>query len=207
MFQRLALVLLLFLVASGGAIAHAQDPEQQAEAKRRADEMRQAQEAAAQDRAERDKSIRALNDFLNPPASNADKLGPQLREAQRKAKYLELRDALLLIETGHQELMEGMDSKKTIKKSAGKIAKGARTFLQFMKFDNKYPPLDAAEFKGYTDTELQWEALRTAEVLAPRLTALILSDVKDELDIRFLAEVPEMHRNLLRLQWITQRLK
>jgi len=179
-----------------------------AEAAQRAAEQR----AAQQEQQDRERSQRALKDFLTDSprvaiagaVSNADRT----RERERGIEYEKFLSAFQSFQDATQELGEALGFKAKLKNSAKNIEKSTTVFLGFLKRSSKERPrFDSSEFKDFTVGQLGWEALATAERLTPRLAAVIQNENEATTDIQFLSSLPQLEMELLRLQWMTQKLK
>jgi len=208
------LILLTVWALSGAAFAQGEEDEAsriraaQQEAQRQAAQERR---AAEEDRQRREAGIKALNDFMNDSRTQIASAvnAAEARQARERAIQLEqFRGALTVFRTATGQLSEALGSKAKLKDPARQISKSTAVFLDFIKRTSKEPSrFDPSEFKDFTRTELGWEALTSAERLVPHLAAVMLTESEATVDIRFLASLSKIQAELLRLQWMTQRLK
>jgi hypothetical protein len=188
-----------------------QDDDAARRAQETADRQQRAQEAAAtREQVEtRDKSIQSLRDFLtptpNPMASRA-----VLRDREFHTKYAALREALLDAEAAEIELRDGISSNAKLKKAGQSIARSSKTFIDFLKLvDKRRVPLDASRLKAYSPDQLAPETLSSTKRAIPLMNEVIAMEDQenDAVDIQFLTKLPAIESELLRLQWLAQKLK
>jgi hypothetical protein len=130
------------------------------------------------------------------------------REVFRREKEAQFNRALLAFEASRHRLLESLTSRTSLKEPAKSIEKSVGTILGFVKSLHKdRAQLDAAQLKGFTAVELGWEALTTAERVAPQLISVVDSQNAYRVDIRFLQSLTKLEGELLRLQWMARRLQ
>jgi len=222
MFERrgiridLILLFLLGVVLSGAAVL-AQDPDAQAQKAReaaqeslaRAREQQRSEELRKERERFSDELGKAHVDGAGPDAVTAARdAADQRREKIRLDRLDQLRQALKDFQGATAELSEALGFKAPLKEPARKMEKSAAHFLDLIKSTSKESSsFDSSEFKGITPSELGWETLTTAERLAPELAVVILTQRDRIVDARSFASLPKLRAELLRLQWMTQRLK
>jgi hypothetical protein len=209
-------VTLLCLSPLWGNVVLAQDEDPQAarirQAREEAIRQAQAREAEALARRERERADQAMREFLTDTrtliaaANNTkDRQRAFLSEIQKK----QLDDAYRSFQASIQSLTEALlDSKKKLKDPARNMTKSTSVFLEFIKRTSKPPPrFDSSEFKDFTSAQLGWEALTTAERLVPALERVVQAQSESSVDIRFLLSLSKLQAELLRLQWMTGKLR
>jgi len=150
-----------------------------------------------------------MNDFLTDSRDIiANRSGISAFEARRQAQRQELRKSLRDFQSASGELSVALGLKSGLKGPAEKIRKSTGPFLELIKrLSTNRARFDASEFKGFTPKDLSWEVLTTAERLAPALAAMIRAERSDSVDTQFLRSLPKLEAELLRLQWMTKKLK
>lgn len=79
---------------------------------------------------------------------------------------IKLRAAFQVFQAAREELSTALSFKARLKDPAKKIEKSANAFLDFIKQRNeKRQRFESKEFKDFTASELNWEALTTVERL------------------------------------------
>jgi hypothetical protein len=184
---------------------------QAAAARAAAQAAAQAEQARQQELRQREALERSMKEFLGDTretiAAAMDRKRAQL-EASRKAQREALNNSYRDFQSARESLSEALGFKSALKVPAEKIRKSTGVFLDLMKrMNEKRATFDASEFKDFTPNELSWEALTTAERLAPELAAMIRAESSQTVDIRFLTSLSKLEVELLRLQWMTRRLK
>jgi hypothetical protein len=205
---------LCFLSPLWGNVVLAQDEDAQAarirearEEAQRQEQARQAEAIAKRDRERADQQMKELmtdsRTVIAAAHNAADRQRAFLIEVQKK----QLADAFRSFQASTQSLAEALGFKKTLKDPARNMAKSTSVFLEFIKRTSKQPRFDSSEFKGFTSSELGWEALTTAERLVPELARVVQAQSESSVDIRFLLSLSKLQAELLRLQWMTQKLR
>jgi hypothetical protein len=178
-----------------------------AEAALRAQQERAAAEA---DRRERERSIERMREFMRDGREDirrAVERSEMMREAERSRKNEKFRNALKGFTTDSNDFREAMGL-RPLKGPATSLEKHVRTLLDLVKeMTTRRAKLDTSEFKDITRSELEWEALTTAERMLPQLHAVISDDQASTVDVKVLNSLPQLELDLLRLQWMTRRLK
>jgi hypothetical protein len=207
------LILLSVWALSGAAFAQGEEDEAariraaQQEAQRQAAERR----ASEEDKQQRERGTRALNDFLidgHTQMSSVTRAAEARREVEQKLQLNRFHIALEEFDTAREELSEALGFKAKLKDPARKMEKSIAGLLDFIKRTSKESQrFNPSEFKDFKPMELGWEALTSAERISPDLAAVLLSGSETTVDIRFLLSLSKLQSELLRLQWMTQRLK
>jgi hypothetical protein len=190
--------------------------QEEAEAARKAAEEAAARaraEAAAAEQMRRDqqRSQDLMRDFLKDSREIIDAANQQ-RERQaeilRRAEYVKVNEAFRVFEDEREKFAETISSPKVSRDALKKIEKTTGAFLDLIKRHTKHRgKLDAKEFKDYTAQELRWEMLTTAELLSPHLEALLRSENEETVDLNYLMSLSKTEAQLLRLQWMTRKVK
>ena len=190
------------------------DPEaaqKAAEAARQAEERYRAERDAAAAARERQRTDAAMRDFLKDSREAIDAANVQKeRQAQvlRRAELQQFSEAFRTFEHARDQFAEVISSKTIPKDSMKKIEKSTGVFLDFIKRrSKKRASMDVREFRDYTAVELRWEMLTTAERVSPQLKALLQSENADTVDVGFLMSLSKIEEQLLRLQWMTRKVR
>ena len=194
-------------VLFSGEALFAQDDEAEAAAAA-AEQARQAAEAqrmAEEDRQMRERSNQMMREFLNDtPGSRR----PWDADQDRRRRFQLFRDALQEFEVSRQELSQSSNAGRKAAVPARKMEESTKPLLDFVKLINKKRPrLDTVEFKGFTNGDLLRETLATASRIVPDLTAVIRNEGASSVDVKFLTSLSQLELDLLRLQWMTRRLR
>jgi hypothetical protein len=211
------LYMLSLILACQCGLALAQDGDdsarEQAAAAAREESIRRTQElnAAREAREQQQRSQEQMREFLRDSRETVDGFN---REAERRralqlqVEYAQIRTAFQTWESARQQLSEAIGLKAKAKEPAKSIEKSANAFLDFIKRRNTLRQrFDSTVFKGFTETELRWEALATVERLAPQLSAVTLSQDQSSINIQFLLSLSKLETELLRLKWLLGKLK
>lgn len=208
---RRALLTCVLLTAATGLFAQSDE----AEARRReaaAEALREQQRRAEAEslRRQREEANERMREFLRDTSADIRKAAErseQLREAERKQRAEKFRETLEEFAVATDDFREAMALQKSLKPPAGKLEKYVGTFLDLMKEMTDRPAkLDSSEFKDIKN-KLVWEALTTAERMLPQLQTVISIEGDKVVDVRFLDSLSSLQNDLLRLQWMTRRLK
>jgi hypothetical protein len=212
---RLSVFFLLVTLCWSGA-AFAQDQEAaRLEAERVAREAaiaRAAEIRAAEDaRRERERLDNSMRDFLKDSReviATANGGAEAYRQMLLRVEYDKLRAAFQAFQAAREELSAAVSFKARLKEPAKKIEKSANAFLDFIKQRNeKRQRFESKEFKDFTASELNWEALTTVERLAPRLATVIEGQNAASVEVEFLLSLAKLETELLRLKWLLGKLK
>ena len=209
--QQCLLLMLFFSLMGPARLMAAQDEEaarRAAEAEREAARQRAAEEEM---RRIRERSIDAMREFLNETGPDINRTSEETsirRDFARRRRASLMEDALHQISIAAEEFRQGLGFQTPLKGSAKKFDESSDVFLDVVRDHNKeHPRFDSGEFKGFTASELAWEALTTAERILPHLDTLVRSERESSIDIRFIQTLPQLELDLRRLQWMARRLK
>jgi hypothetical protein len=204
---------LLCVVLFAGAQQTPPDPAQRAADEARAAERARAAEDAARATARRDQERlnQSMRDFLTDGREiigDAVNRKETVRETQRRADYDRIKAAFRDFETAIEQLASALGFKAKLKDPATGMERSSAVFLNFIKQrSNKRQRLDAGEFKDFTASQLGWEALATAERVAPQLSTILKGEEEAVVNINFLMSLSKVETELLRLQWMVKKLK
>jgi hypothetical protein len=181
----------------------------------RQEALRQQQERAAQEASRKvmEQSQNSMREFLNDTRETLAQSAAEMerrREMQRRAEYTLIKDGFQRFEVAREQLSHALGFKAKLKVPAKELEKSAVVFLDFIKQrgdKSQRPRLDATQFKNFKPSELGWEALTTAERVASQLSAILKSEEDGVVDINFLMSLSKVETELLRLQWMTKKLK
>jgi hypothetical protein len=156
--------------------------------------------------AERLKSEEALRDFLNSQNTNR-KLEPG-ETADLNAKFLEFRMAIPRFREATMELGQDLGMKDKLEKDLKNIETQADILLRYLNAAKiNHPRPDSQEFKDFSQSELQWETLNTAEYIASVLDFAVAVERKNVVSAETLKFLFTLDGQLLRLKWLTSHTK
>jgi hypothetical protein len=200
---------LLLLCAGIPSVAIAQDDPAEAEKQAQAELARQqyeAQRLADQERAIRDKSIAEMNRFLND--SYRQPRIPTSAAAELQAKFFEFRQSIPRFRAATDEYRWAVSLDSKLDKPLKNIAAQADVMLRYLSLTKvKHPPPDAAEFKDYSQAELVWETLNSAERIGTYLDLAVAVERQDIVAPAMLEFMYRLDGELLRLKWLTAHTK
>jgi hypothetical protein len=204
-------VALTFMLSTGALRAQQLDPDSLAQ--QRAQEARDAaQRAAAEAEAARVRAAREK--AADDRAKDLMKYGQpnealiERQERIRQAQFKKFHTAFKEFLSARDELEQALGSKTSPKGSARKMEKSTNTFLDYVKLvEDSRPHMDFSEFKTFTPKDLSWETLTSAERIVPDLEAVLRRENSSTIDVRYLTAFSKLHKDLLRLQWLTRHLK
>jgi flagellar biosynthesis GTPase FlhF len=216
-----SLALLLAIALSPAVVGHAapfQEVDAQAaqraaeEAARKAEERRRAEEyAAEQARREQQRIESSMRDFLKDSREiigAANEQRERQAEILRRAEFRQFSEAFRTFELARNEFAEVIGSKAVPKDPVKAIQKSTDVFLDFIKRRGKLlGNMDTKHFKDYTALELRREMLTTAERLTPKLETLLRSENANTVDVSLLMSMSKIEEQLLRLQWMTRKVR
>jgi hypothetical protein len=174
--------------------------------------LREQQEQAAREaeRRARELDLERMREFQRDVAVDVQRAVNQsafIREVQRKQRFEDFQNALRDFATANTDFRESLGT-KSVKRQASTMAKSTGTFLDYIKLLIKERvKLDTSEFRDFSEKELAWEALTTAERILPHLQSLLVGEDQMTVDVRFLKSLAELQKDLLRLQWMARRIK
>lgn len=168
-----------------------------------------AQRAAAQARQEkelREKSQAQLRELLNGQST----LRPRSpsAEAAQKADFFNFRLAIPKFRAATDEFRWalGMDSK--LDKSLKEMGNQADVMLHYMETVKlKHPRPDTSEFKDYSQSELAWETLNSAERISAYLDFAVQAEQLPVVTPATLEFMYKLNGELLRLKWLTGHVR
>src|SRR4051812_9687770 len=204
--NRPMLTSVFFLLACKYVYAQADVPGGQSEKERQAQSAAQQQLSDQKAAAERLKSQEALRDFLNSQSTNR-KLEPG-ETADLDAKFLEFRMAIPRFREATMELGQNLGMKSKLEKDLKNIETQTDIFLRYFSAAKiNHPRPDSQEFKDFSQSELQWETLNTAEYIASVLDLAVAVERKNVVSAETLKFLFTLDGQLLRLKWLTSHTK
>ncbi|MBI4471750.1 MAG: hypothetical protein HY646_03715 [Acidobacteria bacterium] len=139
-------------------------------------------------------------------------LGAGMRRQARRVKAVYLHDyrqALPKFDAVVKQLETALGQEPVKLSKLGKeMEKHTEVFLRYVKFVNEdHPKFEPADLQKYTNTELGWETLTSAERLAPVLPRV--PDVENSVvvPIELWELLYALEGELQRLKWMASRLK
>jgi hypothetical protein len=156
--------------------------------------------------AERLKAQEALRDFLNVQSANR-RLEPG-ETADLDAKFLEFRMAIPRFREATTEYGQNLGTKAKLDKDLKNIEGQADILLRYLNAAKvNHPRPDSQEFKDFSQSELQWETLNTAEYIASVLDLAVAVERKNVASAETLKFMYTLDGQLLRLKWLTAHTK
>lgn len=188
----------------------AQDEEDEARRRAAEEQQRQRQEEIRQAeelRQMQERSNRLMREFLNDEPLTPRQMDSR-RNQERRNSFDRFRTSYSEFRPVISELNRSLDEKTEPRSAAAALEDCTKAFLDFIKrTSSERPRFDSSEFDDFTKTELGWEALTTAERIVPGLDALMKNENATTVDIKFLASLPDLELDILRLQWMSRQLK
>jgi len=174
---------------------------------------KQAEAAAAQqqiqnqiDQAQRLKSEEALREFLNEKGTRRN-VEPGAA-ADLETKFLEFRMAVPKFRAATEEYRWNMSMNGKLDKSLKNLEAQSDILLRYLNAAKmNHPRPDAQEFKGFSQSELAWETLSTAERIASFLDLAVAVERKNVVAAQTLEFLYTLNGELLRLKWLTAHTK
>jgi hypothetical protein len=204
--NRPLLICAIFLLVRSSAFAQSDPVAGQSEKDRPVQAPAQQQSNDQKDAAERLKSQEALRDFLN--AQNANRRLEPGQTADLDAKFLEFRMAIPRFREATTEYGQNLGMKGKLDKDLKNIEAEAEIFLRYLNAAKiNHPRPDAEEFKDFSQSELQWETLTTAEYIASVLDLAVAVERKNVVSAETLKFMYTLDGQLLRLKWLTSHTK
>ena len=156
--------------------------------------------------AERLKAQEALRDFLNGQSANR-RLEPG-ETADLDAKFLEFRMAIPRFREATTEYGQNLGMKGKLDKDLKNIEAQADILLRYLNAAKiNHPRPDSQEFKDFSQSELQWETLNTAEYIASVLDLAVAVERTNVVSAETLKFLYALDGQLLRLKWLTSHTK
>ena len=174
---------------------------------------KQAEAAAAQqqiqsqiDQAQRLKSEEALREYLNDKGTRRN-LEPGAT-AELDSKFLEFRLAVPKFRAATDEYRWNLSMNTKLDKSLKNIEAQSDVLLRYLNAAKmNHPRIDASEFKDFSQSELQWETLSTAERISSFLDLAVVVERKSVVAAQTLEFLYTLNGELLRLKWLTTHTK
>jgi len=152
------------------------------------------------------KGQEALRDFLNGQSANR-RLEPR-ETADLDAKFLEFRMAIPRFREATMEYGQNLGMKGRLDKDLKNIETQADIFLRYFSAAKvNHPRPDSQEFKDFSQSELQWETLNTAEYIASVLDFAVAVESKNVVSAETRKFLYTLDGQLLRLKWLTSHTK
>jgi hypothetical protein len=152
------------------------------------------------------KSQQALQDFLNAQ-SKSRKLEPG-ETAELDARFLEFRMAIPRFREATTEYGMNLGTKTRLDKELKNIETQTDMFLRYLSAAKvNHPRVDPQEFKEFSQSELQWETLNSAENIASVLDLAVALERKNVVSAETLKFMYTLDGQLLRLKWLTTHTK
>ena len=156
--------------------------------------------------AERLKSQQDLQDFLNAQ-SRSRKLEPG-ETAELDARFLEFRMAIPRFREATTEYGMNLGMKAKLDKELKNIETQTDVFLRYLNAAKvNHPRVDPLEFKDFSQAELEWETLNSAEYIASVLDLAVALERKNVVSAETLKFMYTLDGQLLRLKWLTTHTK
>ena len=186
--------------------AFAQDDDATAKAKQ-ADSAQQQLERARKQQEDLQKSQAALREFLNGQSSSRRiALGA---EGEIKARFLEFRLAIPKLRAATDDYRWALGLEGKLEKPLKDMEAQTEVMLRYMsaaKFN--HPRQDASEFKDYSQSELEWETLNTAEKIATFADVAVVAEHQENtVNAVTLEFLYKLEGELLRLKWLSSHVK
>ncbi len=174
------------------------------------DAARSAQQKAQQEIAQQkeliDRSNAQLQRWIND-IGRRPSFGPS-REAELKAKFFEFRQAIPKFRIATDEFRWAMSLDNKLDKPLKNISSQADVMLKYLSLAKvKYPQPDPAEFKDYSQTELVWETLNSAERIASFLDLAVEVERQEFASPATMEFMYRLDGELRRLKWLTEHTK
>jgi hypothetical protein len=204
--NRLLTICTFFVVASSGVLAQSDPTAEDLEKARQSQTAAQQQLNDRKAEAERLKSQQALSDFLNAQSRNR-KLEPG-ETAELDARFLEFRMAIPRFREATTEYGLNLGMKARLDKDLKNIETQTDIFLRYLSAAKvNHPRVDPQEFKDFSQSELEWETLNSAEYIASVLDLAVALERKNVVSAETLKFTYELDGQLLRLKWLTTHTK
>jgi len=204
--KRPLLIIAIFLLVRWSAFAQSDPVAGQSEKERQVQSPVQQQLNDQKEAAERLKSQEALRDFLNAQSANR-RLEPG-QTADLDAKFLEFRMAIPRCREATMEFGQNLGMKGKLDKDLKNIEAETDVFLRYLGAAKvNHPRPDPQEFKDFSQSELQWETLNTAEYIASVLDLAVAVERTNVVSPETLKFLYVLDGQLLRLKWLTSHTK
>jgi len=186
-------------VPSVASAQNTEDPQAAREAAQRAAEAKQEKDL-------RDKGQAQLREMLNGQSS----LHPRTpsAEAAQKVSFFNFRLAVPKFRTATDEFRWALGMNNKLDKSLKEIGNQADVMLRYMESVKlKHPRPDTSEFKDYSQTELKWETLNSAERIAAYLDFAVQAEQLSVVTPSTMEFMYKLNGELLRLKWLTGHVR
>jgi hypothetical protein len=211
MIYRALLICLVFAIAPSLFAQNEEAAARQREAAEIALRAQQERAAAEAERRAREESILRMREFMRDTSvdiRSAVERSEVLRQVERRRKAERFQEALNEFAAANEDYRQSIGFGRSLKDLAKKWEKQTGVFLEFVRgMTDRRAKLDTSEFNGARRSELEWEALTTAERLLPRLSAVVGNEGETTVDVKYFDSLATVENDLLRLQWLTRRLK
>jgi hypothetical protein len=204
--RRLCRLFAVLLLAETFAFAQTTSDAQAAKA-------REAEAAAAQqqiqsqiDQAQRLKGQEALREFLNEKGTRRN-VEPGAA-ADLEAKFLEFRLAIPKFRAATDEYRWNLSMNTKLDKSLKSIEAQTEVLLRYLNAAKmNHPRPDTQEFKDFSQSELAWETLSTAERIASFLDLAVAVERKNVVATQTMEFLYTLSGELQRLKWLASHTK
>ena len=152
------------------------------------------------------KSQDALKEFLNEKAGvRRTEPGPA---AELEAKFLEFRLAVPKFRTATEDYRWSLSMNSNLEKDLKKLEAQADILLRYLSAAKvSHPRPDTQEFKDYSQKEIAWATLSTAERIASFLDLAVVVENRNVVDAKALEFLYTLDGELRRLKWLTAHTK
>ena len=152
------------------------------------------------------KSQEALKEFLNEKA--AVRRTEPGAAAELEAKFLEFRMAVPKFRTATEEYRWSLSMDSKLEKDLKNLEVQADVLLRYLNAAKvSHPRPETQEFKDYSQKELAWATLSTAERIASFLDLAVVVEGKNVVDAEALEFLYTLDGELRRLKWLTSHTK
>jgi hypothetical protein len=145
-------------------------------------------------------------------AQNPGATARGMRRGQQRIKAIYLRDfrqALPKFEATVKALESALGSEKPkLAKTGKELEKQTEVFLRYVKhITEEHPSFKPEDLVKYSNVELGWEALTSAETLVPILPRIAALENSAVVDLNYWQLLYALEGELLRLKWMSSKLK
>ena len=156
---------------------------------------------------EREKSQKALRDFLNQQSASSRSVRPSAA-TELQVRFFEFQMAIPKFRAATDDYRWTLSLSEKLDKPRKKIKTETDVMLSYLsaaKLKPKRP--DPQEFKDYSQTELAWETLNSAERIGTFLDVAVAVERQDVVAPLMLEFMYRLNGELLRLKWLTSHTK
>jgi hypothetical protein len=204
--SRLCALFALLVLAEPYAFAQTSKEDEIAKAKQAEAAAAEQQVQSQIDQAQRLKSQESLREFLNEKGTRRN-IEPGAA-ADLEAKFLEFRLAIPKFRAATEEYRWNLSMSSKLDKSLKNIEGQTEILLRYLNAAKmNHPRTDPQEFKDFSQTELAWETLSTAERIASFLDLAVTVERKNVVAAETLEFLYTLNGELLRLKWLTNHTK